>query len=75
MVFVVTTSVSTALRSKVAQNFLNRICLQMPNVSDYKEILGTPRGMVPPAKFGRGAYSIAGVKNEIQTASSFPFDS
>ena len=69
MVFVVTTSVSTALRSKVAQNFLNKICLQMPNGSDYKELLGTPRGMVPPAKFGRGAYSIAGAKNEIQTAS------
>ena len=68
MVFIVTASVSTALRSKVAQNFPNKICLQMPNGSDYKEILGTPRGMVPPAKFGRGAYSIDGVKNEIQTA-------
>lgn len=69
MVFIVTTSVSNSLRSRVAQNFPNKICLQMPNASDYKELIGAPKGLVPPPKFGRGAYSIDGNCNEFQSAS------
>ena len=67
--FIVTTTQQTYIRSRIAQSFLNKICLKMPNDNDYRDLLGAPRGMVPIDNFGRGIISIdGGVSLEFQTA-------
>ena len=69
MVFVVSTTQQNAVRARVAQNFVNKICMKMPNDTDYRDLLGTPRGMVPVDNFGRGIISVDGDnKYEFQTA-------
>ena len=67
--FIVTTTQQNAVRSRLAQNFLNKICLKMPNNNDYRDLLGSPRGMVPVDNYGRGIISIDGDDAcEFQTA-------
>lgn len=60
IIFIVTTTVSTAVRSRVAQCFYNKICLKMSNDFDYRELLGAPKGMIPADNYGRGLISIDG---------------
>lgn len=67
--FVVTTTVTSAVRSRVAQSFVNKICLKMPNDYDYRDILGSPKGLVPADNYGRGIASVDGkFAYEFQTA-------
>ena len=54
IVFIVTTTVSNVIRSRVAQSFENKICLKMPNDYDYRDLLGAPKGMIPVDNYGRG---------------------
>lgn len=68
MVFVVTTSLPSSIRLKTRQNFLNKICLHMPNSTDYRDLLGCPRGLVPNDNFGRGVFAISNRALEFQTA-------
>ena len=69
IVFVVTTTLSNAIRSRVAQTFVTKICLKMPNEYDYRDILGAPKRLIPVDNFGRGLYSIdGGEAYEFQTA-------
>ena len=69
IIFVVTTTQQNAIRSKVAQGFLNKICLKMANPLDYRDILGSPKSLVPVDTYGRGLYSVDGsVALEFQTA-------
>lgn len=67
--FIVTTTVSNAVRGRVAQGFLNKICLKMPNDYDYRDLLGSPKGLIPAENYGRGIASVDN-KNayEFQTA-------
>lgn len=69
IVFIVTTTQQNAVRARVAQNFLNKICLKMPNANDYRDLLGAPKGLVPVDNFGRGIVSVdGGTAYEFQTA-------
>lgn len=69
IVFVVTTTVSSVVRNRVAQLFLNKICLKMPNATDYRDLLGSPRGLVPVDTYGRGIVAVDGAfAYEFQTA-------
>ena len=52
--FIVSTSVSTALRSRTVQNFANKVCLKMPNGTEYRELVGAPKGLIPANFEGRG---------------------
>ena len=56
--FIVTTTVSNAVRGRVAQSFLNKICLKMPNDYDYIDLLGSPKGLIPVDNYGRGIASV-----------------
>ncbi len=67
--FILTTTQQSSIRLRLAQNFMNKICMKMPNDSDYRDLLGAPRGMVPVENFGRGIISIDGDEiYEFQTA-------
>jgi len=69
MVFIVTTTAQNAVRGRVAQNFTNKICLKMPSLNDYRDLLGSPRGMIPADNYGRGLISIDNnTSYEFQTA-------
>lgn len=58
--FIVTTTVSTVIRSRIAQNFMNKICLKMASDYDYRDILGSPKGLIPTDNYGRGIVSVGG---------------
>lgn len=77
LLFIVTTTVSNAVRSKVAQCFYNKICLKMSNDFDYRELLGAPKGIVPADNYGRGVISIDGDDScyEFQSVMISPKDS
>lgn len=64
--FVITAT--NSVRSRVAELFNNRICLQMPNDTDYRDILGSPRNLVPLKIFGRGIAALDQGQYEFQTA-------
>lgn len=65
IVFVITTANSGSIRSKVANYFQNKICLNMPNDADYKEILST---RIKPLKcYGRGIINNNTTTVEFQT--------
>ena len=67
--FIVTTTQQNAIRTRVAQNFPNKICMKMPNNSDYRDLLGSPKGLIPVDNFGRGIVSVNGERfYEFQTA-------
>ncbi len=67
--FVVTTTQQNAVRMRVAQNFMNKICLKMPNNYDYRDLLGSPKTLIPVDNYGRGIISFSGEKiYEFQTA-------
>lgn len=66
--FIVSSSVNNAIRGKVAQNFMNKIMLQVQNNEDYRDVLGAPRGLVPAGHFGRGLATVNGNILEVQTA-------
>lgn len=58
IIFIVTTAVTSVIRSRTAQNFISKICLKMPNDYDYRDILGSPKGLIPIDNYGRGIFSI-----------------
>lgn len=67
--FIVTTSVTNSIRQKVAENFNNKICLEMGNVYDYITYLNAPKGLIPAHFKGRGIVSLNNKCYEFQTAS------
>ena len=68
IVFIVTTSVTNSMRSRVTNNFLNKICMQLSNDSDYRMIINAPKNLIPSAYFGRGLTVIDSNVFEFQTA-------
>ncbi len=52
--FVITTTSSMTVRSKISQSCKQILCLQMNNETDYRDILGKTNGLVPSACLGRG---------------------
>ncbi len=66
--FIVSTSVVSAIRGRTAQNFTNVIALKLGDPSVYRDLLGSPRGMFPADKFGRGIGLINGIPLEFQSA-------
>lgn len=68
VVFIVTAIQTNAIRSRVMQSFNHLICLQIPNESDYRSLLGCPRGLTPSKYFGRGLIKLEDNTYEFQTA-------
>lgn len=68
IVFIVTTSVTNSMRSRVTNNFVNKICMQLSNDSDYRMIINSPKKLIPSKYFGRGLTVIDSNVFEFQTA-------
>ena len=66
--FVISTSVPTAVRNRIAQSFENKICMRLSDDSLYRELLNAERGLVPAAKYSRGVATIGEEVLEIQGA-------
>lgn len=66
--FVISTSLSGSLRSRVTQNFGNKICLRMPNGTEYRDLLGAPKGLIPANMAGRGIATTEKGILEVQSA-------
>lgn len=68
IMFVVSVITANAIRGKMAQFFENKLCLQLPDDGDYRNILGSPRGLIPTKCYGRGITIVNEQGVEFQTA-------
>ena len=72
--FIITSSSSTGIRTKIAQNFSQLYCLQFNDSGDYSSILGPVRGMIPSNATGRGLIKLNNEIYEFQTAYPYKWD-
>lgn len=68
VVFIITVLSQNTVRGRMLQMFEGKITLQMPNSDSYRDILGSPRGQIPSAVFGRGLIALGDGTFEFQTA-------
>ena len=68
IVFIVSVIATNGLKARSVQNFANKICLQIPNESEYRSIVSAPKGLFPSKCFGRGLVALDGGALEFQTA-------
>ena len=68
IVFILTVISTNGIRSRMLQYFNNRICLQLPEEQEYRNILNAPRGLYPAKLFGRGLIDMNDTAYEFQTA-------
>ncbi len=66
--FVITTGAANSFRPKLAEYFSNKLCLQMANDTDYRNLLMCDKGLIPYKVKGRGITGIGDMKLEFQTA-------
>lgn len=66
--FIFTTSASNMIRYRLAQNFKQKLVLQLNDENDYSSILGNVRGTKPSEILGRGLIDLGSIY-EFQTAS------
>lgn len=65
--FILTTNAGT-MRYKIQEYFENKICLQLADKEQYRNILDAPRGLTPSTSLGRGLIPFSGEVLEFQTA-------
>ena len=68
IIFILTVISTNGVRSRMLQYFNNKICLQLPNENDYRNIIKAPRGLFPAKMFGRGLVEMNDTAYEFQTA-------
>ncbi len=68
LIFVLTAVSTSTIRQRIMQHFNQLICLQIPNETEYRSILGAPRGLAPQRYFGRGIIAMNDTAYEFQTA-------
>ena len=68
IVFVVSSIATNTIRPRMLQNFVHKLCLQIPNQSEYRNIMNAPKGLFPAKFFGRGLFEVDGTALEFQTA-------
>lgn len=66
--FTIVTGAATSFRSRSAEYFSNKLCLQMANDGDYRTLLMSAKGLIPAKYPGRGISGIDDLKYEFQTA-------
>ncbi|MEG2564157.1 MAG: type VII secretion protein EssC [Bacilli bacterium] len=68
VVFIITVSSTSTVRSRMAQSFNHKITLQLAADSDYRTLLNAPRDLFPAKFFGRGLIEHNDRVVEFQTA-------
>lgn len=66
--FILSCITANSVRSRVMQYFDNKLALQLPDTSDYRNLLSAPKGLVPAKYFGRGIVAKDDTAYEFQTA-------
>lgn len=66
--FIITCSTQTTIRSKIADYFLNKMCLKMARDEDYRNILNAKKGLLPENFKGRGIVKLTKDCYEFQSA-------
>ena len=66
--FILSCTTTTSVRGRTTQYFNNKISLQLPDGSDYRSVVGSPRNLVPAKNFGRGLATKNDTAYEFQTA-------
>ena len=66
--FVISSIATNAIRGRTIQYFSNKLCMQIPNVDEYRNVLNAPRGLQPSKVFGRGIVAMNDTAYEFQTA-------
>ena len=72
LVFIISAVGTNAIRGRMAQNFNNHICLEIPDASYYRELVSAPRGLSPSKGLGRGLVEMNDTAYEFQTAMFAP---
>jgi len=72
--FVLTCLNGNTVRSKLLQYFNNKISLKMPEPTEYRNLLGSEKSLVPANYFGRGVVKLESGCYEFQTASFVDLD-
>ena len=72
IIFILSVVSINGVKGRMAQYFNNKICLQIPDASEYRHLVNSPRGLAPATMFGRGIALIDGFGFEFQTASLVP---
>ena len=67
IIFILTATAASNIRTKVSSSFDNIICLQLNDESDYMYLLNAERGQVPAKMYGRGLIKINKNILEFQT--------
>ena len=68
VVFVLSAITTNSISGRLTQYFENKICLQLPNDSSYRDLLNCPRSLIPANEFGRGVVEYNDNYYEFQTA-------
>ena len=68
IVFIVSAISTAGVKQRMAQNFSNKYCLQIPNETEYRSVVNAPKGLFPAKFFGRGLVARDGSALEFQTA-------
>ena len=66
--FIVATSVNSCIRSRLLQNFNNRLSMQLSDPMDYRILLNAPKDLNPAHNYGRGIVRINDTGFEFQSA-------
>lgn len=68
VIFIISSTTTNAIRSRSVQFFTNIIALKLAGEMDYRNVLGSPKGLTPASHFGRGLTKVSGTASEFQTA-------
>lgn len=68
IIFIVTSISTNGMKGRAIQNFYNKLCLQIPNDTEYRSIVSAPKGLFPSKFFGRGLVAKDSTAYEFQTA-------
>ncbi len=66
--FIISCVTTNSVRVRVAQNFGNKLALRLPDSNDYRNVVKSPKGLVPAKFFGRGLVEKDDTAYEFQTA-------
>lgn len=66
--FIITSVSVNGIKGRTLQYFNNKLCLQLPNNTDYRNLLSSPKDLIPAKAFGRGIVQSGDFFYEFQTA-------
>lgn len=68
IIFILTSISTSGIRGRMLQNFNNKICLQLPNETDYRNVINTRKKIIPARFSGRGIIELNEDIFEFQSA-------